>query len=339
MALQKEVKVGVIGLIVLFSTLFTFNYLNRKNVFSTNLIITAKFKDIEFLKKGDAVLIKGRQYGRVTAIYKEGDNLFVDMDVDPSAQVPATAKAVISELSMLGGRAISLVYEGACTSTCLTSGAVISGEVSNMEKQVNEIAGPMLEKFGKIADTLMGPNGINNMLANAHASAAKLARATKYYEGKMKGMSRTLPTTIKNFKELTDDLLSADQEQLANMAMSATDGETSLALDSLLTTFASMSDEDIKAMTKMLYEAPKQLEKVPSMVEKGTSAMEKANDGLDGLNKKLAGLQEGAAGTIPKLLYNGAYKDSLSTKIQAMADSIRNIREHPEFYLRLNKKK
>ena len=337
MTTSKEIRVGVIGLIVLFTTLFTFNYLNRQNTFSTNLIITAKFKDIEFLKKGNPVLIKGREYGHVANIYKEGDDLFVEMDIESGTMIPSSAKASITEMSLLGGRVVALIYSGSCAGDCLKSGAVIPGEVNNLASQVETFAEPILKQFGKIADTLLGPNGIETMLNKAHASAAGLAKTTKSFEGKMRGMSKTLPGTIKSFRDLTDQLANAEAAQLKDMAAgSVGDAETQMALDSLIQSLASMSNEDIEAMTKILYTAGEYMDKkVPPMIEKGKTALKKADASVDGLTKKMKAFEEGAEGTIPKLLYDGPYKDSLNLKIQKLSEKLRDIREYPEKYLKL----
>lgn len=338
--MSKESKVGLIGAVILFSILFTFNYLNRKNVFSRNLIITAKFDDIEFLKKGNPVLIKGRDYGRVTAIYKRDGKLFVDMDIEPYTKIPPDAKAVISEASMLGGRTISIVYTGSCNNNCLATGTVIPGEVINMATQVAAAAGPILKSFGKVADSLMGPNGIDGMIRKAHASVAGLAKTTKGLEGKMRGMNRTLPGTIKGFRDLTGGLLESDVKKLKNAVSSDSEmRDMALALDSLVNNLSSLTQEDIDAMTKILYTLKDQAKTLPEKIEKGNQMIANADKSLDNLNKKIAPFQEGASGTIPKLLYDADYKDSLSNKIQNASQKIRDIKEHPEENLSLKKKK
>lgn len=339
MKISKEAKVGFIGLVVLFTTLFIFNYLNRKNVFSTNLIITAEFDDIEFLKKGNLVLIKGREYGRVSAIYKQNKKLFVDMDIEPTTQIPPNAKAVIAEASLLGGRTISIVYTGSCQGNCLTSGAIIPGEVQNLTTQVATAAEPILQSVGKVIDTLMGPNGMQTMLNNAHASAARLATTTKKLEQKMRSMNQTLPQNIKEFKGLTSALLNKDTKQLTQALASTNDSRAmAMALDSLVQNLSSLTQEDIEAMTKILYTLREQAKKLPENIEKGKQLTAKADKSLDQLNQKIASYQKGASGTIPKLLYEAAYKDSLKVKINKTAQKIKDIREHPEKNLTLGKK-
>jgi ABC-type transporter Mla subunit MlaD len=337
---SKEVKIGFVGLILVFSILYLFNFLKQNNAFSTNMIITAKLENIEFLKKGNLVLIKGRPYGYVVAVYKVGDDLFVDMDIEGAAQIPPSAKAVISELSLLGGRTISIVYEGLCSDNCLVDGDIIPGEVYTMKEQVAIAAEPVLQKFGKFADTLMSPAGMKAMLDNAYASLSNLSKTTKGLEEKMKGMSRTLPASINNFKALTESFLNTDADQLKNDALSSVgDEKTQLALDSLINNLASLSQEDIDAMTKILYTAAGQLEKLPPMILKGEKAIENADKKLSALENKINGFQKGASGTIPKLLYNADFKDSLNNSIQNASQKIHDIRVHPELNISLKKKK
>lgn len=334
MKISKEVRVGFIGFVVLFTTLFTFNYLNRANVFSRNLIIKAKFKDLEFLKKGNPVYIKGKQYGKVVAIYKEGDALWADLDIDPFTKIPRNAQAVITELSLLGGRMVTINYTGTCEGNCLVNGDIIPGEVVNMKSQVAAAAEPILESFGKVADSLMGPNGMDRMIAKAYASAASLAKTTKGFGNKMKGMNRTLPVTIKSFRDLTASLL----EGSVNPSDVASTREMAMALDSLLGNLSSLTQEDIDAMTKILYTLGDQVENMPKTVQKAEGMLAKADKTLDSLNLKIAPYQKGASGMIPKLLYNGDYKDSLNSSIQNASEKLRDIRENPQNNLSLKKK-
>lgn len=329
MKISKEVRIGFIGFVVLFATLFTFNYLNRANVFSRNLIIKAKFNDLEFLKKGDPIYLKGKECGKVVAIYKEGDILWTDLDIAPATRIPRNAKAVITEFSLLGGRMVTINFTGVCEGDCLESGAIIPGEVVNMKSQVTAMAEPILKSFGAIADTLMGPDGINKMIENAYASAASLAKTTKGFEHKMRGMNKTLPGTIKSFKELTASLLDGTEATSSR--------EMAMALDSMVNNLSSLSQKDIEEMTKILYTLGDQAKEMPKMIKKAEGMLANADKTLDSLNLKIAPYQKGASGMVPKLLYDEAYKDSINASIQNGSEKLRAIRKNPEENLSLTK--
>ena len=137
---SKEVKIGFVGLLLVFSVLFVFNFLKQNNYFSTNMLITAKFSNIEFLKKGSLVLIKGRPIGFVVAVYKTEESLFVDLDIEGDTKIPLDATALIAELSLMGGRTVSINFEKECQQNCLESGAVIPGTVYTMKEQIEDSA-------------------------------------------------------------------------------------------------------------------------------------------------------------------------------------------------------
>ncbi|MFK7796742.1 MAG: MlaD family protein [Aureispira sp.] len=336
MGVTKEAKIGVIGFVVLATVLFAFNYLNRKNVFSQNLTITVEFKNLDYIKKGEVVLIKGREAGKIVAIYKDGKRLLVDLGIEPDTKIPPTAKAVISELSLLGGRAISIVYEGTCTSNCLESGAVIQGSVYTMKEQVAESATPILKSIGNLADTIAGPNGMQQVLDNAYASLNSLRKTTDGAKGQLRGLNRSLPADIRGFRDLTAALLGATPNNSAAIAERMTSNRAmAMALDTLLNNLSSLSQVDIDSMTQLLYTAYDAAQKVPEQLKGARGMTTKANAVLDSLEESLKAYQEGAEGTVPKLLYSQAMRDSTQQSIRDLSKQIKAIRANPENYLSL----
>ena len=228
---------------------------------------------------------------------------------------------------------VTINYTGVCEGDCLKDGDIIPGEVVNMKSQVTAMAEPILKSFGKIADTLMGPNGVNGMIEKAYASAASLAKTTKGFENKMRGMNRTLPGTIKSFKELTASLL---KEEVSTSDIAST-REMAMAMDSLLDNLSSLSQENIDAMTKILYTLGDQAKAMPKIIKKAEGMLANADKTLDSLNLKIAPYQKGASGMVPKLLYDEGYKDSLNASIQNASEKLSDIRKNPEKNLSLKK--
>lgn len=336
MEISKEAKIGLIGFVVLSATLFIFNYLNRQNIFSRNLIITAEFKDLNFIKKGEMVLIKGREYGKVVAIYKEGERLLVDLDIEPDTKIPKTATAVISELSLMGGHTISIMYDKACEVDCLESGDVIPGTVYTLKEQVAEGAAPLLKSIGNLADTIAGPNGMDKVLQQAYASLNNLKKSTNKTNKQLGGLQRTFPKDIKGFREMTDALLGARANNSKVLAENmASTREMALALDSLLNNLSSLTQADIDSMTQLLYTAYEAAQKVPQQVESLKANVAKADNVLDSLEMSLAPYQRGQKGTVPKLLYEETFKEDTQQSIQDLSKQVKDIRENPKKYLSL----
>jgi phospholipid/cholesterol/gamma-HCH transport system substrate-binding protein len=336
--ISKEVKIGFVGLLLVFSVLFVFNFLKQNNYFSTNMLITAKFSNIEFLKKGSLVLMKGRPIGFVVAVYKTEEGLFVDLDIEGDTKIPLDATALIAELSLMGGRTVSINFEKECQQNCLESGAVIPGTVYTMKEQVEESVGPILQKVGQAIDSLTGSSGIDAMLQSAQESARGLAQTTEDLNLKMRQMSRSLPSSISRFRSVTAGMLSADQ--LKNKVQDALSNQQALAaFDTIVQNISSLTQEDIEAMTKMLYAAAEQLDKLPGYLVSSNKMLAKADTLLTGFKAKTAAFQVGSKGMPAKLLYQKEFKDSLNSSILKVSESLLGIRNQPQNYLSLKKKK
>lgn len=338
MKISKEAKIGFIGFIVFVTILYILNYLNRQNVFSRNLIITAQFENLDYIKKGEKVLIKGREYGRVVAIYKDEERLLVDLDIEPNTKIPKTASAVISEFSLMGGRVVSIVYDTTCESNCLVSGDVIPGTVYTLKEQVAAGAAPILKSIGKLADTIAGPNGIDKVLHSAYASLHSLKQTTDKAKGQLHGLKRTLPANIRNFKELTAVLLGATpnnssavtESMMSNRAMA-------MALDTLLHNLSSLDQTAIDSMTQLLYTAYEAAQKIPKQLSNINTIVTKTNDNLDSLAWSLVPYQKGKEGKVPQLLYNKTLRDTIQKGIKDFSNKTERIRENPEKYLSIRK--
>ena len=326
---NNEVKVGIIGFVVLTTLLVTFNYLNRKNVFSRSLIISAQFDDLNFIRKGEIVFIKGREAGRVVAIYEKDEHYQVDMDLEPGTLLPPTTQAVITELSVLGGNMIDLQYEGNCAGGCLQSGAVIQGRVSNLKGRVAEQAQPILEQVGKFADSLTGPNGMDGALASAYASLNQLRNNTTGLQKSVRAAD--VPGQASYYRRLSEALLSDRDdlpEDLAGMR------DLALQVEAVVGNLAGMTQADIDSLVQIIYTARTALQKVPQQLEGINKNIVGVDQLLDSLELSLQAYQPGATGTVPKLLYDGDFRDSTQVQILRLSDLLEAIRLKPEQYLK-----
>ena len=301
------------------------------------MLITAKFNNIEFLKKGNLVLLKGRPIGYVVAVYKTQESLMVDMDIEGDTKIASDATAVIAELSLMGGRTISINFEKECEQDCLQSGAVIPGTVYTMKEQVEAAAGPMLEKVGRVIDTLTSPSGIDAMLQQAQESVKGLATTTDGFNKKMRKMAASLPGSVRSFRSMTDAMLSS--KALQDNLKAAIDNQNALAsFDTLVSNLAALSPEDIESMTQLLYTAAEQLDKLPDYIIRSNKLLAKADTVLDDFNATFLKYQAGQKGQIAKMLHQKSYKDSLNSSIQKISETLLGVRNHPEDYLSLKKK-
>jgi ABC-type transporter Mla subunit MlaD len=327
--MTKEVKVGIIGIVVFFTTLIVINYAKQQNLFSTNMIITARFDAIDYVKVGQPVYTNGRVMGQVVAVSKEGDNLYLSLDLEPIDVLPKDTRASIYSESILGGTAIALLYDNPCSTGCLETGDIIEGTLDGLQQTVERTAKPILEKIGTVADKINNDStGLDQSLAAAYASINALRKKTEGWKGSAYKASKTLPATIRNVREMTSGFSSSDI---------GADASQQAAIDSLLKTMSSLTQEDIDAMTKILYTAAEELPKVEPMVAKATAFLPTVNNKIDTVNQNLQNYFPGNDNMIAKLLHDEALKDTTQIKIQGISTTVGAIRKNPEKYISLKK--
>lgn len=328
--MSKEVKIGIIGLVVFFTLIYSVNYTKKQNLFSTNMVITAQFDAIDFVKVGAPVYVRGRIVGEVVDVFKEGEKLYLNLDIEPINILPKNTKASIYSESILGGTAITLLYEEACESNCLETGDRIEGSLDGMQQTVERAAKPILDKLGTAADRLNNDStGIDKMLEEAYASIHALEKRTAGWKGSAYKASKSIPVTVRNLRDMTGGLVS-------NVGANA---EQQAAIDSLLQTMSNLTQEDIDEMVKVLYTAAEELPKLEPLVNKSTTAIPKINNQIDSVNLLLESYLPGGDNTkITQLLYDEALKDTTQVKIQGMSTTIGDIRKYPQKYLSLKKK-
>lgn len=274
--------------------------------------------------------MKGLQVGKVVEIYMEEDGYKVDMDLDPYARLPKSATAQITEYSIMGGQVINIHHQGACTNDCLVTGDQIEGTVSNLKGRVAAQAKPILDKVGSFADSLMGPNGMDQALANAYASLNSLKKNTQGLKSSIK--SAGVPSNARYYRNLTDALLG----KTANVSAELVDTRgLALQLDSLVDHLAGLTQSDIEEMVQLIYAAREAGEKVPEQIKGIEGTISTANTTLDSLQNSLYAYLPGREGTIPTLLYDGTLRDSTQWKIQNWSELLKDIRMYPEKYLKL----
>lgn len=285
-----------------------------------------EFKNIEFIGQANIVLARGREIGRVTDIYKEGTSIFVEMDIETESKIPIDAKAMITELSYLGGRTVSLIYEESCDGNCLEDGAIIPGYVSTLKEVVAAVAQPILDSISIKIDTLLGPSGINNLLFQATNSIVQL---NKTVEGLNKQMSVS-------FTGLPDQIKSMDQSMEGMLAI-ADNNNTQLVNDlksyqELLSAFAKNPGlETLSRMNKKVIDFNQKIDQFKPKLSIVDST-------IDQLQLKINSIENGDS-KLATLLMDTDFRDSTQYMLEELSASINEIRLHPENNLSLVKKK
>lgn len=330
MAITREAKIGVIGLVLFLGGLMLSNFLKQKNIFSANMIITAKFDRVDFVAPKQPVFLKGRQMGTVVSVYKVDNDYFVDLDIDPTTQIPKNTRASIFAISIMGGTGIALLYDRPCQSDCLQHGDQILGTLDGTQQQAERMAKPLLMKFDSITTKIFDDSlGVQVLLNSAYASIANLKKTTNSYKKTTYSTAKTFPQNMASLRAMTANLSS-------NFT---TDAAQQSVLDSMLKTMSSLTQKDIDAMTEMLYKAAEVVPTINPMIDKAKAPIQKTNKQLDKLNKQLKTFGKGGSSKVAKMLHDADYKDSTKTKVKEMSAKLEDIKNNPQKYLSLKEEK
>jgi len=203
---------------------------------------SAVFTGVVGLYESNDVRVLGVKVGHVDQVTPHGDTVRVDMLVDRSVKLPATAKAVIVAPSLVSDRYVQFTpaYTGGQT---MVEGAVLSKERTATPLEVDDL----YASLNRVSVTL-GPNGVNKdgALADLLNTLAKNAdgngQALNDTVTQLSQMAKTLSgsdedlfATVDNLQKFTSALASSDDavnqfsEQAADVTKFLADERDDLA--------------------------------------------------------------------------------------------------------------
>jgi virulence factor Mce-like protein len=178
---------------------------------------SAVFTGVVGLYEDNDVRILGVKVGHVDKVTPEGDTVRVDMLVDRTIKIPATAQAVIVAPSLVSDRYVQFtpVYTGG---TAMAEGSTLPKERTATPLEVDDL----YASLNRVSVTL-GPNGVNKN----GALADLLDTAAKNLDGNGEALNQTVTQLSQMAKTLSgsdDDLFATvDNLQKFTSALAASD--------------------------------------------------------------------------------------------------------------------
>lgn len=319
--MRNEVKIGILAVIVTVLLFWGYNFLQGKNVFSDDIVVNALFSSVDGLNIAAPVTIKGYKVGAVTNIMPTEDysKVIVEINIVANTEIPKDAVALIVQPSLMGGKEISLKFEGRCGDNCLVSGETLNGQVSGMVDGILEVADPYL---GKI-DTILG--AISTLSVD---------------ENKQLGTTfNDLKSVVENVKVLTD---------LVNNLLANSSVNIVAALSNLndITGNIKNSNQEITAMLQNINAITQQVKDADLQATIGSAkgVLDNVNQVVSGLEQTLAkanGLLanidkitdfENQEGLVSALFNDKGFKGDIDEIIDNLNRLLQDIRIHPERY-------
>jgi phospholipid/cholesterol/gamma-HCH transport system substrate-binding protein len=297
--MSKELKTGIVAVVIISLFVWGYNFLKGQDLFSGNgRHFFVEYKNINGLNKASLVTINGLKVGKVkdisfnTTPEKKGI-LLVELSLDTDFNFSKNSIAKIYSASLMGGQNLAIVpkYDGEIA----VSGDYLIGEVeSDLFSSVGEKLNPIQSKLQSVlvkADTLLA--SVNQVLDEK--SRASLNRSILGLEGTLLGVRKTLSSV--------NSLLADNKENLdstLNNAKNITDKFSKISDD--------LAESNLGATVKKLETT------------------------LTNVNGLLANMKEGK-GTLGKLMTDDKMYTNLTNASKEMEELLREFKLNPKRFV------
>jgi phospholipid/cholesterol/gamma-HCH transport system substrate-binding protein len=298
MKFRKEVKVGVLAVIGILMSVFSYNYLKGFNLFEKNRSFKIIYEKVDGLSISNPVTFNGFKIGNVKKINFNPDNtkeLIVDIIIENDVSFPETSYAELYETGLIGGKAIAIIPDYSNDSTVALDGDYLRGSIKpGLTELVNQILPQVqlqLEIVMKNAEIVL--KNINSL-----------------FDAETKAQ---LKSSVDDFSNLTNQL-----------------SETSNAISKLILENSrniSISVENIRQSSERISDISKSLS--PKKIKDITTNLDSVLSNLTNISKNL----NSSSGTFGKLINDDNVYQNLDSTINELKLLIEDVRNNPNKYI------
>ena len=299
MKISRELKTGVVAVLVIALFIWGYNYMKGLNLFDGPIkTYFTEYNNVQGLNTASVVTINGVDVGKVVDIKfnKSEDKrgtLIVEFSVENDFEFSKKSIAKIYSASLMGGKSLAIVpsYEG---ETALP-GDYLKGEIeSDLFSSVTEKLNPLqakVESVIKSADSLM--TGLTDVLDPESRQS-------------LKASILELNTTVSNFKSASaniNELIKNNDDKL-----SKTLDNTELITANLVKLSDTLVNSNLGLTIKNIEET------------------------VDDINSVLAGLERGE-GTLGKLIKDDKMYTNLTNASKELEELLKEMKLHPKRFV------
>ncbi|WMX16093.1 MlaD family protein [Aureispira sp. CCB-E] len=319
--MRNEVKIGILGLVSIVLLIWGYNFLQGKNIFSSDIVANAVFTSVDGLNIAAPVTISGYKVGAVTNIKPSPDysHVIVEMNIQDGTKIPKDARAVLVQPSLMGGKEISLKFVGDCGNDCLESGGTLQGNVSGMVDGILEVADPYLGKIdtilGAVAKLSMDDNKqLNATFKELQGVITNVKVLTDLVNNLLVSSSVNISVALSNLKKITGNIKDSN-------------GEITSMLQNINTITTQVKDADLE---KTIASAKEALDNINQVVNGLDGTLSKANNMIDNIGKITD--FENQNGLVAALFNDKNFKGDIDEVVENLNLLLQDIRLHPERY-------
>ncbi len=206
--MNKEIKVGIIGLVGLVLFYLGSNFLKGIDFFSPVKQYYAIYNNVDGLVVANPVIVNGYSVGRVSDIkilQSQNNKILVTMDIDEDLIIDKSSVATLSSNDFLGSKAIILSIHDVLNP--LNEGDTIIAEVDRGLSELLEKATPITDNISitisRLNDLLSSLKGSGDMISNTLDNLNDvLTNSNELIESN----KSTITNTLNNLNDLSKDL-------------------------------------------------------------------------------------------------------------------------------------
>lgn len=299
MKISRELKTGVVAVLVIALFIWGYNYLKGLNLFDGPIkTYFTEYSNVQGLNTASVVTINGVDVGKVVNIKfhkseEKRGTLIVEFSVENDFEFSKNSVAKIYSASLMGGKSLAIVpsYEG---ETALP-GDYLKGEIeSDLFSSVTEKLNPLqakVENVIKSADSLM--TGLTDVLDSKSRQS-------------LKASILELNATITNFKSASANV---------NQLIKNNDEKLTKTLDNaevMTANLAKLSDTLVNANLGL--------------------TIQNIENTVQNINNVLAGLENGE-GTLGKLLKDEEMYSNLTNASKELEELLNEMKLHPKRFV------
>ena len=238
--MKREVKVGIVSIVVIFILILGINYLKGTNIFKNNITLYALYQNIDGLQIGAPVTVSGYKVGSVTDIdmlTESNNNLLVTINIEKELVVPKESILKIVNQDLMGTKGVNLIFSS--SSDNASSGDTLS---SSLESSLQEEVNAQILPFKRKAEELIV--SIDSVMMIVTAVLNKDAR--KDLSKSIESLGETFSLMSSSMKKV-DGIIDANEEKISNIIFNMESilsniEESNSSVNSILSNMSLISD-------------------------------------------------------------------------------------------------
>ena len=301
--MKREVKVGIVSIVVIFILILGINYLKGTNIFKNNITFYALYQNIDGLQIGAPVTVSGFKVGSVTDIdmlTESNNNLLITINIEKDLVVPKKSILKIVNQDLMGTKGVNLIFSS--SSDYASSGDTLS---SSLESSLQEEVNAQILPFKRKAEELIV--SIDSVMMIVTAVLNKDARND--LSKSIESLGETFSLMSSSMKKV-DGIIDANEEKISNIIFNMESilgniEESNSSVNSILSNMSSISDSLSNSNL--------------------TSLVNNFNTLMTQINSK-----EGSAGL---LLNDDKLYTNLEKTTKELSELIKDIKDNPKRYI------